>query len=83
MKTLFWCDIQKRKRPSCVFLQLLGAIFGNQTTLGAIFARILRDFAPIFRDFDRISNKSELLGVRLHTLHPRLLYCTPASCTTR
>ena len=36
---------------SFVFLQMLGAIFGSQTTLGAIFAQIFRDFAQIFRDF--------------------------------
>jgi len=32
----------------CVFLQKLGAIFSNQTTLGAIFGQIFRDFARIF-----------------------------------
>jgi len=30
------------------------------------------DFAQIFRDVARIFNKSKLLGVRLHPLHPRL-----------
>jgi len=53
MKTFFWCDLQKRS--PCVFLQTLGAIFWSQTTLGAIFTRIFRDFAQIFR-------KSKLLG---------------------
>ena len=37
--------------------------FTNQTRLGAIFARIFRDFVQLF-------NKSKLLGVRLHPLHP-------------
>jgi len=36
-------------------------------TLGAIFARI-------FRDFDQSFDKSKLLGMRLHPLHPRLLH---------
>jgi len=70
---LFWLD-----------LQTLGAIFSNQTKLGAIFAHIFRDFlkvfkdfaqiftvcARIFRDFVRIFTKSELSEVRLHPLHP-------------
>ena len=67
-----------KKRPSCVFLQTLGAIFStanvgrhNQTALGAVFAWIVRDFAQIFRDFARIFDKSKLLGV---CLHPRLLH---------
>jgi len=38
----------------CVFLQTLGAMFSNQTTLGAICARLFRDCAQIFRDFSRI-----------------------------
>ena len=33
--------VTSSKRSSCVFLQTLGAIFWSQTTLGAIFARIL------------------------------------------
>jgi len=65
---------------------ILGAIFSNHNTLGAIFAcifgefaQIFRDFAKVFTDFARISldfarifTKSKLLGVRLHR-------CTPAS----
>jgi len=35
---------------------------------------MFRDFAQIFWDFSRIFDKSKLLGVRLHPLHPRLLY---------
>jgi len=67
---LFRDDVQIRS--SCVFLQTLGAILWNQTTLDAIFARIFRHFAQIFKDFARIFNKSKLLGVLLH----------PASYTT-
>ena len=75
---LFWCD---HKRSSCVFLQMLGAIFRRQTTLGAIFVRISRDFVQIFSHFDHIFmdfayifDKSRLLGVPLH-------HRNPASCT--
>jgi len=59
----------------------LGASFSNQTALDAIFDWIFRDFAQTFRDFAQISrdfahifDKSKLLGVQLHTLHPRLLH---------
>jgi len=58
IKTFFWIDL--RKRSSCVFLQILDAIFLSQATLGAIFGGICRDFAQIF-------SKSKLLAVRLHT----------------
>jgi len=51
----FWYDL--RKRSSCVFLEMLGAIFLNQTRLAAIFAQI-------FSNFNRIFHKSKLLGVR-------------------
>jgi len=63
-----------KNRSSCVFLQTLGAIFSNQTTLGIIFARIFRDFAQIFKDFARNFDKPKLLWVPLHPLHPRLLH---------
>jgi len=46
--------VTSSKRSSCVFVQTLGAIFWSQTTLGAIFARIFRDFAQVFRDFAQI-----------------------------
>jgi len=49
------------KRSSCVFLQ----------TLGAIYARIVRDFAQILKEFSQIFDKSKLSGMRLH---PRLLH---------
>jgi len=52
MKTCFWCDLQIGL--NCVFLQTLSAIFGSKTTLGAIFARILKDLAQIFKDFSQI-----------------------------
>jgi len=61
IKTVFWCNLQKRF--SCVFLQTLGAIFWSQARLGAIFTRMFRDNAQVF-------SKSNLLGVRLHRLHP-------------
>jgi len=31
-------------------------------------------FGQIFRDFSRIFDKSQFLGERLYTLHPRLLH---------
>jgi len=45
IKNLFWCDLQKK--DSSAFLQTLRIIFWSQTTLGTIFARILRNFARI------------------------------------
>jgi len=52
--------------------------FSNQKTLGAIFARILKEFAQnfqdfvkIFIDFAQLFAKSKLSGMRLH---PRLLH---------
>jgi len=51
-------------------LQTLGSVFGNQTTLGAIFDRIVRDFAQIFRNFAQIYDKSKRMGVRLYPMHP-------------
>jgi len=38
LKTLFWCDLQKRS--SCVFLQTFGAIFWSQATFGGILTQI-------------------------------------------
>ena len=57
----FWCNLQTR-----VFMRFL-VLEKRIQTLGAIFARIFRDFA---RTFD----KAKLLGVRLH---PRLLHHWP------
>jgi len=37
--------------------------------VGAIFAKIFRDFAQIFKYSAQIFNKSKLLGVRLHLRH--------------
>jgi len=47
---------------------MLGAIFAR---IVRNFAKIFRDFVQIFKDFARIFDKSKLLGVRLH---PRLLH---------
>jgi len=55
------------ERGSCVFLQMLRAIFWSQTTLGAIFARIFWDFCP---DFWQIKT----FGGALSHLHPHLLH---------
>jgi len=52
-KTFLWYDLQRRS--SCAFLQTLGTNFSNQTTLGAIFSWICRDFAQIFKDFTEFS----------------------------
>jgi len=67
----FWCDLQKK--DSCVFLQLLSTIFWSQTTLGAIFVRI-------FRDFDRISTNQNFGGA-LSPPAPRLLHHCPGKST--
>ena len=86
MKTFF--GVTSKNRFSCVFLQTLGAIFWSATQLGAIFARIFRDFAQTFRDFVRIFkdvakifryfaqifNESKLLGLCLQPPHPCLLH---------
>ena len=60
---------------------MLGAIFWSQTTLVTIFAQIFRDFpwifkdcVLVFRDFSRIFDKSKLLRLRLHPIHPCLLH---------
>jgi len=67
------------KKGLHVIVPTLGEILSNQTTLGVIFARIIKefaqifgDFAKVFTDFARILTKSKLLGVRFQ----------PASCTT-
>ena len=72
-----------KKGPNCVFLQTLDAIFWSQTTLGAIFALIFRDFtqvfrgfAQIFRDFPQIFSKSKLLGLHQHPCLSTLLTTT-------
>jgi len=39
----------------CDFHVIFGSNFSNQSTLGAIFARIFVEFAQIFRDFLKIS----------------------------
>jgi len=56
-------------------------VFSNQKMLGAIFAhtftefvKVFRDFALLLKDFARIFTKSKLLGVCLHSLHPRFLH---------
>jgi len=85
MKTIL---VWSPKKVCICFAADVDAIFWSQTTLGAIFARIFRDialifrdfawifrnFVQIFRDFARTFDKSKLLGVRLHPLHPRLLH---------
>ena len=57
MKTFF--GVNSKKMSSCVFQQTLGAIFLNQTTLDAVFVRIFRGFALIFRDFAQVFDKSK------------------------
>jgi len=78
-QNFFWDDLQKRGFH--MILQKLVGIFSNQTTLGAIFSQIFRDFARIFTDFAQISKyfariftKSKHLGVRFHPLNLRLLH---------
>jgi len=75
------CDLQK------LFVSIRALLFSKQSMLSAFFAlifgefykvlkdfsRILGNFSWILRDFSRIFTKSNLLGVRLHPLHPRLL----------
>ena len=70
-----------------VFSHTSGAIFSNQTTLGAVFARIFRDFVKVFTDIAKIStffriltnfaqifDRSKFLEVHLHPLHSHLLH---------
>jgi len=52
MKTFFWHDLHKR--VFICFSANVGRHFLSQTTLGAIFAQIFRDFAWMFRDFAQI-----------------------------
>jgi len=56
-------------------------VFSNQKMLGAIFShtftefvKVFRDFALVLKDCARSFTKSKLLGVCLHSLHPRLLH---------
>jgi len=48
------------------FTANVGVSFKNQTMLGAIFVRIFRNFAQIFRHFALIADKPKRLGLRLH-----------------
>ena len=43
--------VTSKIRSSCVFVQMLGTIFGSQTTLGAICAWVVKDFAQLFSVF--------------------------------
>ena len=79
------------KNPKKVLHAVLGAIFSNQSMLGAIFAhifrvfpQIFRDFVKVFKDFAQISTKSKLLGVRLlpRLPHQCLLLLTRCTCRT-
>jgi len=63
--------VTSKKWSSLVFLQTLGAIFAQ---IFRDFALIFKSFVRIFRDYAQIFNKSKLLGMRLHPLHPRLLH---------
>jgi len=50
---------------------MLDAIFAHTFTE---FVKVFRDFALILKYFPWIYTKSKLLGVCLHSLHPRLLH---------
>jgi len=74
-----WCDLQV-KVFSC-FSSNVGRHFVKSNNVGRHFdqifrdfAQIFRDFAKFFRDFVRIFDKSILLELRFHPLHPRLLH---------
>jgi len=60
MKTFF--GVTSTKRCLCVFPQKLDDAFRT----------IIRDFAQILKDFSQTFDKSKVLWVRLHPLHPRL-----------
>jgi len=54
------------------------------------FVKVLRDFAPnsmdftrVLRNFALVFTKSKLLGVLLHSLHPRLLHQCFSYCIAR
>jgi len=88
MKTGLSDDLQKQG-----LYVILGAIFSNQSTLGAIFnpiswdfAQIFRDFAKVFTDFTQIS--TDFSGI-LPEFSPNQNFwgcastlCTPTSYTT-
>jgi len=71
-----------------VILPTLGANFTKANKIGCHFYQYFQvvclelqafckhfvDFAQIFTDFSRIFDKSKLLGVHLHPLHPHLLH---------
>ena len=67
-------DVASKKWSTRVFLKTLGAIFAqifrDFVEIFSDFVWMFRDFAQIFRDFARIFNKSKLLVVLLHPLHP-------------
>jgi len=66
MKTFLWYDLQVK--VFMCFLEILGAIFSNQTTLGAIFAQIFSEFARVF-------DKSTFEDALAPRLLFQLMYC--------
>ena len=61
MKTFFGAT--SKSRSSFVFQQTLGAILAR---IFRDFTQMFKDFAKIFSDYSRILDKSKLLGVCLH-----------------
>jgi len=60
MKAFF--TMTSKKRSSCVFLQTLGAVFRNETTLGAIFPGFCPDFQVFISDFRQIKTFGSALA---------------------
>jgi len=80
VKTFF--GMISKKRPSCVFLQTLGAIFWNQTTLvvfSARFSENLPSFQEFYQDFQQIKTFGVELAPQLPTPLPSIMinlwYC--------
>ena len=78
MKTVFWCELHAKEKILVCFSANVGRHFLKSNNVGR---QLFKDFAQIFRDFARVLNKSKLLGVRSHPLHP-LLPHTPLLLVT-
>jgi len=67
----------KKKAPHVILGAIFARIFREFAHIFRDFVKVFRDFAHILRDFAQSFTKSKLLGVRLHSLHPHLLHlCT-------
>jgi len=78
--------VTSKKTSYCVFMKTLGAISWGQTTLGAIFARIFRNFARFSGILPRFSDVLPKFSDILYRFSTNQNFlgcaCTPASYTT-